>query len=48
MYEYIPEEKDRQTVTSNIHWFPTLEEYDPGITTETESMFYKKSSDKKL
>ena len=35
MCEFTPIEKDEQTVSSNdIDWFPTLGEYDPGITTE--------------
>ena len=35
MCEFLPQEKDEQAVFSNeIHWFPALNEYDPGITTE--------------
>ena len=35
MCESLPQGKNEQSVSSNeIHWFPTLDEYDPGITTE--------------
>ena len=35
MYEFTSDEQDKQPVSTNdLHWFPVLEEYDPGISTE--------------
>ena len=35
MYEFTSEEQDKQPVsTDDLHWFPALKEYDPGITTD--------------
>lgn len=35
MCEFLPLKKNEQAVSSKaIHWFPALDEYDPGITTE--------------